>query len=172
MDGNRGARPRVGKVMKASVLRLAGIALLLVGCDHATKQAAQHALSGGPPRPVIGSVLDLRYTENRDVAFELLRWIPDRPRATLLLVAGAAALAALGVVLFRRRGLDAGTAAFLLLFAGAAGNYGDRLLRGYVVDFIHVPHWPVFNVADAYVTAGLALLALLSLRSPRSVVTG
>ena len=44
--------------------------------------------------------------------------------------------------------------------AGAIGNYLDRVLRGYVVDFVHVGHWPVFNVADAYITVGCLLLAL------------
>jgi signal peptidase II len=57
-------------------------------------------------------------------------------------------------------------AALLLISAGALGNYLDRLWRGYVVDFVHVSYWPVFNVADAYVVAGAALLgwAMLSQR--------
>ena len=33
-------------------------------------------------------------------------------------------------------------------------NYLDRVFRGYVVDFVHLKHWPVFNVADVYVTVG------------------
>jgi signal peptidase II len=137
---------------------------VLVGCDHVSKEVARSTLEGGPPRPVVGRALDLRYVENRDVAFELLRWIPDRARAILLLVTGAAALAVLATLLLRRRGFDLPGAALLFLLAGAAGNYGDRLLRGYVVDFIHVPHWPVFNFADAYVVVGLGLLLLLRLR--------
>jgi signal peptidase II len=40
----------------------------------------------------------------------------------------------------------------------------DRLVRGYVVDFVQIPHWPVFNVADIYVTAGAILLAWSVLR--------
>jgi len=46
----------------------------------------------------------------------------------------------------------------VLILAGALGNLGDRLFRGYVVDFIHVSHWPVFNVADICVSVGAALL--------------
>jgi signal peptidase II len=38
-------------------------------------------------------------------------------------------------------------------------NVLDRVVRGYVVDFVQVPHWPIFNVADIYVTAGAILLA-------------
>lgn len=47
---------------------------------------------------------------------------------------------------------------------GAAGNLLDRFTRGYVVDFIHVRGWPVFNVADVAIGAGVALLLLDALR--------
>ena len=40
------------------------------------------------------------------------------------------------------------------------GNVADRILRGYVVDFIHLHHWPIFNVADALLVAGMIVLAL------------
>jgi signal peptidase II len=144
---------------------LLGIAAsLLVGCDHVSKDVAKAALEGGPPHPVVGRVLDLRYAENRDMAFGLLRFIPDGVRAVVLLLAGAAALTVLTTLLLRRRGFDLTSAALLFLLAGATGNYADRLLRGYVVDFIHVPYWPVFNIADAYVAVGAGLLLLFQLR--------
>ena len=60
-----------------------------------------------------------------------------------------------------------------LLLGGATGNLTDRLfrspgpLRGFVVDWIQLPHWPVFNVADICVTAGVILLCWTSLRSRR-----
>jgi signal peptidase II len=44
--------------------------------------------------------------------------------------------------------------------AGAAGNVIDRLARGYVIDFIHLSHWPIFNVADALIILGLVALGL------------
>ena len=44
--------------------------------------------------------------------------------------------------------------------AGAIGNTLDRIRSGYVIDFIHVHHWPIFNVADALIVAGGLLLAL------------
>jgi signal peptidase II len=133
---------------------------LLVGCDHATKRIAKSALEGQGPRSVIRGVLDLRYTENTDVAFNLLRAVPERIRAPFLVVTGAAAvIVLLGAVLLRRGGTGPGRAAMLLITAGAVGNYLDRVARGYVVDFVHVPYWPVFNVADAYVVVGAVLLA-------------
>jgi signal peptidase II len=49
-----------------------------------------------------------------------------------------------------------------LLLGGALGNLLDRLRQGYVTDFVHLPHWPSFNVADMSITAGvIALLVVL-----------
>jgi signal peptidase II len=93
-----------------------------------------------------------------------VRWYP-------LVLFGAAALLALLVALVRTQ-RPWMRAALLLIAAGAAGNYFDRLLRGYVVDFIHLTHWPVFNVADIYVVAGAGLLALMAGRSRGTAPAG
>jgi signal peptidase II len=142
---------------------------LLVGCDHATKHVAKGELEGQGPRSLIHGVLDLQYTENTDVAFNLLRAVPERVRVPFLGVTGAVAvISLLGILLLRSGGSGLGRAALLLITAGAVGNYLDRIVRGYVVDFVHVPHWPVFNVADAYVTVGAILLAWSALASRSS----
>jgi signal peptidase II len=156
--------------MEAAGRRFAflSLAIPLVGCDHATKWAAKGALEDHPPRRLLGRVLELRYVENTDVAFNLLRWVPESARRYALLVFGAAALGALLVATIRTERAWM-RAALLLITAGAAGNYFDRLVRGYVVDFIHLTHWPVFNVADAYVVAGAGLMAMMAWRSQRAV---
>jgi signal peptidase II len=154
-------------VMRPAAHRLALLAglALLVGCDHATKIAAKGALEGRAPRQLVRGVLELRYTENTDVAFNLLRAVPEHVRAPILIaVGGAAVLALLGLVLLCRAPGGFARVALLLVSAGAVGNYLDRLVRGYVVDFVHVPHWPVFNVADAYVTIGGILFGWYLLR--------
>jgi signal peptidase II len=138
----------------------------LVGCDHATKVAAKAELEHQAPRHLFGSLLDVRYLENTDVAFNALRWIPEGVRSPLLIVFGAIAILCVLIVL-QRTGSPATRASLVLILAGALGNYADRLTRGYVVDFIHVPHWPVFNVADICVTAGVILLCWSGLRSRR-----
>ncbi len=139
--------------------------LLLVGCDHYTKHVAKAGLANQPPHIVAASVLDLEYTENQDSGFGLLRWVPPGVRRPLLttvqLVSG---IALLGLALRRKRP-RAGRAALLLVSAGALGNGLDRLGRGYVVDFIHLHHWPVFNVADIYITIGAALMMLVAIRA-------
>jgi signal peptidase II len=133
----------------------------LVGCDHATKGIAKVELDGGSVREVISGVLDLRYVENTDIAFSLLRWVPEAIRTPFLLVSGAIVLFALAVLLLRGSGGSRiHRLALVLVTAGAIGNYLDRAVRGYVVDFVHVHHWPVFNVADVYISAGYGLLAL------------
>src|SRR6188768_2763449 len=145
------------------------VLLLLVGCDHASKGVAKAALETGGPRELIHGIVSLHYVENTDVGFNLLRWIPEAIRFPALLVVGALALVLLGFVLFQPR-TKAGLPFFalVLLTAGALGNYLDRVFRGYVVDFVHLKYWPVFNVADIYVTLGLVALAWVWLRTPRS----
>lgn len=142
---------------------LAAVATL-VGCDHATKFVAKKELESAPPHYVIGRVLDLRYVENRDIAFSALRFIPHDVRRPLLIVVQGAIILGIGFVLSRRRVVGVARVALILALAGALGNYTDRLFRGYVVDFIHVPFWPVFNVADAYLVVGMGLLLVVGLR--------
>lgn len=142
---------------------LLGLLVVLVGCDHVTKLVAKSELEGGPPRELVHGVLDLRYTENTDVAFNLLRAVPESIRRPALVGLGGLAVVVLVAVLMRRRPQRLVVeAALVLVTAGAIGNYLDRLMRGYVVDFVHLRHWPVFNVADIYVSAGAVLLAALS----------
>lgn len=153
-----------------------GALFVLVGCDHVTKYAAKSQLEGAPGRQVIRGVLNLQYVENTDVAFNLLRWVPETVRRPLLITTGGIAM--LGLVALavtsafgRARLRSMGGVALLLVTAGAVGNGLDRLVRGYVVDFVRLPHWPVFNVADVYVTAGAALLGLAAWRASRRAAT-
>jgi signal peptidase II len=155
--------------------RLAFVAslMLLVGCDHGTKYAAKAGLSAGPPHLLLGGVLDLRYVENTDVAFNLLRWIPEGTRMPILIATGAFALLGLLVLLLHHPPRSClPRLALLLITAGAFGNYLDRVVRGYVVDFVHLHHWPVFNVADVYLTVGAGLLLLSTMRVRRPLSAG
>ena len=145
-----------------------GLLGTLVGCDQATKELAVSHLREQPPVELVRGVLDLTYTENRDVGFSLLRSIEDDGvrRAVIVGIAGTVLLF-LAVFLVRKRAelTPVMLGAISLLAAGAAGNLLDRLLRGHVVDLIHVHHWPVFNVADCCIAAG-AILLLLARRAP------
>jgi signal peptidase II len=141
--------------------------IALVGCDHATKWSAKERLEGAHPQELLGSALDLRYVENSDVAFNLLRWVHEGIRTPLLLGVGALAVAVLFALVLRGGPTGSVRAAWVLILGGALGNLSDRLLRGVVVDFIHVAHWPVFNVADVAVTLGILLLGWATLGPSR-----
>ncbi len=88
------------------------------------------------------------------------------------------ALVAAGVVIRfgRRLGDRTWAVALGLLLAGVCGNLTDRVfrepgvLRGHVVDFLELPHWPVFNVADMLIDAAVILIILQTWRGVR--ITG
>lgn len=154
----------------ASVL-LALLVVGLVGCDHATKHIAQSELRGHSPVTLLPNFLDLRYAENRDVGFGLLRAVPEPVRKPLILVGGAVGLSVLGLFWWRRRRASLlEHAAYAALVGGALGNLSDRLARGYVIDFVHLHHWPVFNVADVCLVAGAALIWFASRARPEPVL--
>lgn len=55
----------------------------------------------------------------------------------------------------------------IFIFAGAISNIIDRILRGCVVDFIDLKFWPVFNLADIYITMGIILLLIKQILNPK-----
>ena len=149
-------------VGRLSLAGAAAVAAASIVADQATKSWALEALTGREPVHVIGS-LQLALSFNSGVAFSLgsgsgLAVVP-------------VALIVVAVVVFVARHLPGRLAATAvgLVVGGAAGNLNDRLVRdhgGAVVDFIDLQWWPVFNVADACIVVGGALLALCSLRRP------
>jgi signal peptidase II len=137
----------------------------LLGCDHGTKLVAEKALGSGRVVTVVPHAMELRYARNSDVAFSALsQW--DLPHKGAILLAVAALVTAVTIGFWiRHRLLHRGVwgltdAGFAFVVAGALGNVIDRAIRGYVVDFIYVSHWPVFNVADVCVVLGLIALGL------------
>lgn len=164
-----------GRVRAYMTWILVVIAIGLAGCDHATKYAAQQGLSpqhsvSGASKTLVPGVLDLVYSENRDTAFSVFRSLGVAAPKALLVVLPVIALAAVGYMAWRRR-RDAGKlelAGYAMVLGGALGNVIDRVFRGYVIDFIHVHHWPIFNVADIAVGGGVAALLLASILRPKA----
>ena len=137
---------------------IAGAVLLV---DRLTKRWAEHALT--PPRDLIDGVLTLRFTTNSGGAFSL------GDRAPLLFAFAAIVVCGAIVATSFRPRPTAHAVALGLILGGATGNLLDRVLRGpglsgRVVDFIDLHVWPVFNVADAAIVVGAALLAFAALR--------
>lgn len=139
----------------------------LVGCDHATKLAVMMKLGHGDQVQIVRGALDLRYAKNDDMAFSLFHHFGSGAPVHRTMFLVVVSLMVLAVVLTQwwKRRADPSRAlhfGFAFVVAGAAGNVIDRMMRGYVVDFIHVPMWPVFNVADVLIVAGTILLALVA----------
>jgi signal peptidase II len=166
----------MGKVRPRTLcsLGLIGCVVALVGCDHATKLAAEATLRDRGPLQVVPGVVDLTYTENHGVAFSALERLAIHPAAWLLVVLALATTAVVVTAWIRlgRRGSAVQHAGFALVVGGALGNALDRLARGAVVDFVHVRFWPVFNVADVLVAVGIGLLAVARWKSQRPPASG
>jgi signal peptidase II len=153
-------------------IRLAfmALAMLLVGCDHATKHWAVRTLRSGPRIDLVPGALDLRYAQNPGIAFSALTDLPDVLRFPIIVALGVAAITMMVTMWLRRGPLRKSEhVAFALILGGALGNLIDRVMRGYVIDFIHLTHWPVFNVADICIVLGVLLLVFTGMRTRRRV---
>lgn len=139
-----------------SALKAVVLAVAVVAADQGTKSLVRHHVDLGSRDGVFPGI-ELVHVRNRGVAFGL--FVNGGP---LLVIVGVAAVSALVIffVTHSRRPLvwlPTG-----LLLGGAAGNLIDRLDRGYVTDFIDLPAWPAFNLADLCITLGvLSLLYVL-----------
>jgi len=144
------------------------VALVIFILDRAAKILVEAYLPLHQSLTIIPGFLDLAHTRNTGVAFGFFAnsdssWMPH----VLTLISG---LALLTIFVFslrnssRNRKLQLG---LMLVLGGAAGNLYDRLLYGYVIDFIEAYyrsyHWPTFNVADSSISIGIGLLLLETL---------
>ncbi len=151
-------------MMQSTVSRctLVAGAFAVAAVDQAAKLLVVRQMSPGQSIRLLGPVLSLTYTRNTGGAFSLVSG-----SAGLLALVSLVVVAALVVVSFlapiRGRRIMAGVA---LTLGGALGNLLDRLLRGWVVDFIDFHIWPVFNVADIAITAGVILVGWQLLSPP------
>jgi signal peptidase II len=132
--------------------------------DQASKAWAVKTLRFGEDRVVIRNFLQFAYTENPGIAFGQLQDHGSFGRWFFVVLAAAASIAVFYYFIRTPRNDDRVLGACALLLAGILGNLTDRVRLGYVVDFIvmHVGdyHWPTFNIADASICIGAALLML------------
>ncbi len=133
----------------------------LLAFDLFTKSLAVKALSDGRHVPLIKGVLEFYYIQNRGAAFGIFQ-----SGTVLLTVISTAAVIAIIYMYFRVPGGPKYLPLRLVLIficAGAAGNLYDRVVLHYVRDFIYFSliDFPVFNVADMYVTVSVFVLIIL-----------
>jgi signal peptidase II len=143
------------------------VAVVVLAADIATKAVIVATLSDRAPIRLLGGLLTLRESRNPGAAFSI------GPSDTILFTAIAVGVITFIVRTARRIYSLAWAIALGLLLGGATGNLLDRIFRapgpfrGWVVDWIQVPHWPVFNLADSAIVCGGALMVLLAARGHR-----
>ena len=145
-------------------LIFAGVAVTAYLVDLVTKVLAVRHLTEGDPVDVVDGLLRLDLVRNPGAAFST--------GTSYTLVLSVIALVAAGVVIRfgRRLGDRTWAVALGMLLAGVCGNLTDRIfrdpgvLRGHVVDFLELPHWPVFNVADMLIDAAVVLIIIQTWR--------
>ncbi len=126
--------------------------LLLVSLDQWTKHLATSLLAGKSSYVIKEGIFELRYIENRGAAFGILQ----NQRCFFLILTGIVLVAV--IIAYLRISVQQKffplRALIVFIGAGAIGNMIDRLVQGYVVDFLYFSliDFPVFNVADCYVT--------------------
>ncbi len=136
-------------------------AAIVLSADQVTKQLAIDAVARGA-RENFFLFLDLVNVRNTGVAFGALQ-----NGGIIVGVVVAIALVALLVFFARHATLPLAWLPVGLLLGGALGNAIDRMRIGAVIDFLKVPNWPAFNLADVAITVGVVLLVIVIERSSR-----
>ena len=150
---------------------LLSVAWLIWILDLATKAWAVSQLANREPVKILGSFFQLTFIRNSGAAFSFAS------NATLFLSLFGI-IVALGVIYFAPKISSKGWSVVLgLVLGGVLGNLMDRIfrepsfLRGHVIDWMQLPHWPIFNIADSaiVVAAGLAMILTARNISPISM---
>lgn len=151
MSAATGAWARAGLV-------LAGV----LAADQVVKALVVGALERGEERDIVAGI-KLVNTRNTGVAFGQLQ-----NGGALVGVVIAIAICALLAYFARHAQLRLMWLPTGMLLGGALGNVADRIREGAVVDFLKLPHWPAFNVADASITIGVVVLLVVIERGDRA----
>jgi signal peptidase II len=144
----------------------AALCVVVLVLDQVAKEIVTNHIVLGEQVDVLGP-LKLTLSHNEGVAFGLA----DGGGIGLI----AITLIALGVVLWlfsrdpTRPGMWVATG---LLAGGALGNLIDRIRHGHVTDFIELPHWPPFNLADCGITCGVVILLVIYIREAERTESG
>ena len=143
---------------------LLAVAAAVLALDIVTKLLAVEELSDREPISLLGGLLTLRLVRNPGAAFGMAQGM------TIVFTCVAVAVVVVILRLARRLTSSWWAVALGLVLGGALGNLTDRLLRspgpgrGHVVDFLELPRWPVFNLADSAIVCAGVLMVLLSAR--------
>lgn len=138
------------------------VIIVLVSLDLITKNWAVNNLKTSYGIDVIDGFWRFDYVENHNIAFGIGTQLPESYKQPIILSTNILALVFLLIFMWQAPKSVLLYISATVIISGALGNLFDRIHNGFVVDFIHWYyqsfHWPVFNLADAYVTIGMVLL--------------
>jgi signal peptidase II len=166
--GGQPASPPPGHPRRSRRVRvLLAVAALVYALDVASKMLAVAKLTEGDTIRLLGSLLQLHLVRNAGAAFGI------GVGMTVVFTVVAAVVIAVILRVARRLYSLPWAVALGMLLGGALGNLTDRVFRspsvfaGHVVDFLELPHWPVFNLADSAIVVSSVVMVTLSFRGLR-----
>ncbi|MBN21162.1 MAG: signal peptidase II [Bdellovibrionaceae bacterium] len=153
--------------MKTKYKLLLGISPLVVLIDQWTKLSVIEHFRVGESIEIITSYFNLTYVRNYGAAFGFMAGVDPSVRGPFFVFVPILALIMISYLFYKlESGQIRAAVSYSLILAGAVGNnLIDRMLYGYVVDFLdfhwkEVYHWPAFNVADIAIVVGVSLMFL------------
>ncbi len=152
-----------------SCLRWLWLALVVVLVDQGSKVLASAMLTYGEPLPVM-PLFNLTLLHNTGAAFSFLAGASGWQRWVFVALAMVVSVVLIRWLATLSRHETWLAVAIALILGGALGNVYDRVVHGYVVDFIHVywgdHHFPAFNLADSAITSGAVMMIVDMFRKP------
>lgn len=164
--------PQFGEGDLKSIVRYLPITFLVLILDQLSKYWAYTELRFRPDINIISGLMKFSYAENPGIAFGIFAESDSRLKVVALALIS---LIAIGMVIYfslKAANNKMALIALMLVLGGIIGNLVDRVHLSIVIDFIEVYyrsyHWPTFNIADAAICIGAALLSIDILREPKA----
>ena len=131
--------------------------------DLFSKQIIDKLMNVGESIKVINNFIYITYTHNTGAAWSILE-----DQRILLLIISAIALYLINMFMNKEKLNKVDSLAYGMIIGGIVGNLIDRVIRGYVIDFIHFKFfgydYPVFNLADTFIVVGIIILMIITIR--------
>ena len=159
---------RKGKEYLGHLLLFSSV-IAIYALDRISKILALHYLQPGESIPLVKNVLHLTLVYNPGAAFGIFK---DQLILLSIITILSIAFIAYLLLSWHKKGNLVEKMAFGFILAGAMGNLTDRLKVGYVVDFIDFRVWPVFNIADSFITIGVCLIVIIMWRRKTKALKG
>ena len=128
--------------------------------DQITKFLALSFLKPRASIPLFQNIFHLSFVENTGIAFGLFQ---DHPEFWAWIITVSIVCLLVGSWFFRNQSLSK-QLAFGFILGGAIGNWVDRIRFNHVIDFLDFRIWPVFNIADSFITIGVVFFVWFALR--------